>query len=234
MLCLIRRALRDAGGAAAVEFVMIAPFLIFLVLAVMETGRYLRATERVESVAASLSQMLAEQPSNPQAVESGDAAVNSDYVHYLLSAAGAEFPDAVIQSAQQGQGCWWCNLNVSMGSVRFKASPTGCSSGCTYTPEVVWNWWGFPGCGSTFIPVSPSSTPQTNTLPSNLYGPNSLVVVNVDYVYTPIFLPSLIAQTHIIRAVYQTPRYVPLVEGLAQHVNDWAVDCGNGVLNGYY
>ena len=228
----LKRFVRDARAVAAVEFAVSAPFMIFLILGTVEFGRYLRAQERTQAIAYSLSQMLAEQPANPAAIQSGDAAVTSDYVHFLLTMAGKQFPDAAMQSAQTGDNCWWCNLTVSMGSLAFKASPSGCSGNCTYTPQVMWNWWSFPECNSTFVAVSPDTTPTTDTLPSNLYGPNSLVVVLVDYHYIPQFLPGVVADTHIVRASYTTPRYVPIVEGEKTNSSNWGVQC-QGVLSGY-
>lgn len=52
---------RDGRGTAAIEFAVIAPVLIFLILGTFEVGRFVRAGMRVSNAAASLADLVAQQ-----------------------------------------------------------------------------------------------------------------------------------------------------------------------------
>ena len=68
---MMRRFSRDARGVSVVEFALIVPFVMFVLLAEFDTYRYIMATQRMEIVAESVAQMFASTIASSTAVASG-------------------------------------------------------------------------------------------------------------------------------------------------------------------
>jgi Flp pilus assembly protein TadG len=118
-----------------VEFAFIGPVLVLLLLAGLDTGTYVLATQRVQEVANSVAEMLSQTDaavSPITAKHSGDGVVQDSDLHYYFDSAMATFPDVLAVANNTGT-FWWQLLNVQMASIKFTASPTGCTSSCTYT-----------------------------------------------------------------------------------------------------
>jgi hypothetical protein len=101
-----------------------------------------------------------------------------------------------------------------MTSIKFTATPTGCTTTCTYKPAVVWTN-GARSCGSTITAVADTSGYSPTTLPSDVFGPGSLIVVDVWYTFTPTFAAAYMPAIYIERSAYMAPRNVPVVESQA-------------------
>ena len=96
-----------------------------------------------------------------------------------------------------------------MASVLFTPNPSTCTSNCSYIANVVWN--SGPNkrtCGVPLTAVPDTSVPSKTTLPTDVFGPGSLLVVDIVFNYTPIFGLGLFGTISIARSAYLAPRYV--------------------------
>jgi Flp pilus assembly protein TadG len=216
-LCLnLCSVLRRQEGAGAVEFAFVAPILLFLLLAGFDFGRYVLATQRIQEVANSVAEMLsqsnaAQSPTVP--VESGDAVVQDSDLHYYSDSAMVTYPDVLAVANSTGT-YWWRLLTVQMTSIKFNTTPTGCTAACTYKPAVVWTT-GARTCGLTISAAPDVSTYNPATLPTDVFGPGSLIVVDVFYTFTPTFGAAYLPSFAIERSAFMAPRNVPVVESQA-------------------
>ena len=213
---------RCTSAVSAVEFSMISPVLLLMLLGGGDLGRYIIATQRVEVVASSIAQMLAETPASNSATDPGDGVVTANDLLFYYNSAMFTFPEALSAANAQGAN-WWSLLSVQMSSVEFAPTPATCTSNCSYTAKVVWTE-GSRACGSTITSVGDTSAYSPTTLPSDIFAAGSKIVVDVSYAWKPTigaaYLPSITIQ----RSVYLSPRYVPIVEAQASGV---ATSCPN-------
>ena len=208
--------LRRQEAVTTVEFAFIVPILLLLLLMGFDSGRYVLATQRIQEVANSVAEMLSQtdkavSPITP--VETGDGVVQDSDLHYYFDSAMATYPD-VLSVANNTGALWWELLTVQMTSVKFSAAPKGCTSACTYTPSVVWTT-GARSCGMTITAVPDTNAYSASTLPTDVFGPGSLIVVDVSYTFTPTFGAAYLPSIPIERSAYMAPRNVPIVESQA-------------------
>lgn len=193
---------RDRSAAAAIEMAFVAPVMIVLALGGVDTARYVEATESVSKVASTIGQMITENTSG---------SVNYIDLQFYHDSAMVIFPDVLSDAARQGIS-WSNDISISMSSIQFTATPTNCTASCTYVPKVIWTGGSNPRtCGTIFSQVPDASVPSASTLPKDIYGPGSVIVVDVQYNYHPYFVSFLSSSISIARSVYMAPRYVSLV-----------------------
>ena len=193
---------RDRSGVAAIEMAFVAPIMIVLGLGGVDTTRYVEATQSVSKVASTIGQML---------TENTTGSVNYIDLQFYHDSAMVIFPDVLSDAARQGI-TWSNDISISMASIKFATTPTNCTTGCTYVPKVMWTGGANArACGAVFTQVPDVSVPSPTTLPTDIYGPGSVIVVDIQYNYHPLFASFLGASIPIARSVYMAPRYVPLV-----------------------
>jgi Flp pilus assembly protein TadG len=194
---------RARRGMAAVEFAMILPLMVALTLGSVEVARMILFTRKIELVANTAVEML---------TQNGTGFVNYVDLHFAQDSTMVIFPQ-IMQDAANKQITWSNDIAISMASVQFTPTQATCTSNCTYLANVVWNSGPNPRpCGSNLTPVADTSTPTPTTLPADLYGPGSALVVDIVYNYTPLFIQSLFGTVKISRSAFVAPRYVPLVK----------------------
>lgn len=207
---------RNNSGASAVEFAFVAPVLLLLLLGGFDLGRFILATQRVQAVANSVAEMIAETPASSSALQPGDGVVSANDLNFYMNSAMFTFPD-VLPIANAAGTNWWNLLSVQLSSIEFVAQPAGCTSACTYVAKVVWSS-GARTCGSTIVSVSDTNTYSPTTLPADLFQPGSVIVVDVSYTWTPTIGSAYLLSIPIERSVYLPPRNVPIVESQATGV----------------
>ena len=194
---------RSRRGIAAVEFALILPLMVVLTLGSVEVARLIIFTRKIELVANTAVEML---------TQNGTGKVNYIDLHFAQDSTMVIFPQ-ILQDAANKKISWSNDIAISMASVQFSPSPATCTSNCTYVANVVWNGGPNPRpCGTSLTPVADSSTPTPTTLPTDLYGPGSVLVVDIVYTYTPLFIQNLFGSIKISRSAFLAPRYVPLVK----------------------
>lgn len=205
----------DARGVSAVEFAFVVPVLLLFMVAAFDCGRLIYASERAEAVANEVAEMLAQTPKSNAAAISGDGLVGSADILAFYNSAPFIFPE-VLRQAQQQSVNWRQVLKLDMASVSFTATPAGClPAACTYKPKIVWNYGDgayLRACQSTLTAVPNNSASNPATLPIDAFGPNSLLVVDVHYSWTPTFGADYFGAVTFSRSIYLNPRYVTNVE----------------------
>jgi Flp pilus assembly protein TadG len=213
----LARLRRDCAGAAALEMAFVAPVIILLALAGVDTTRYVIATEQISKVANTIGQMLTE-----------NATGNVNYVdlQFYHDSAMVIYPDVLTDAAARNTA-WSNDISISMASIQFTATTKNCGTTCTYKPKVIWTGGSNPRtCGAVFTSVPDASVPSATTLPQDIYGPGSVVVVDIQYNYHPWFASYLGASLGIARSVYLAPRYVSLISyQTVAGDNGFAVSC---------
>ena len=205
-----RAFLAHTAGVAFTEFAMITPFVLLLLLGGFDMGRYVLATQRVEAVANSVAQMLGQTGLSSNAVNANDGTVTDTELALYQQSALFTFPDSLAAASQQGVA-WSSLLVVNMASIRFLPTPSGCTTGCAYTPQVVWST-GWRSCTNPISQGANTDPPSAATLPVGIYGPGSQIVVDVQYNFAPTFGAAFLPSLPIVRSAFLAPRNVGIVE----------------------
>ena len=177
-------------GSVAVEFAFIVPLMMTFIVAVYDLSKAMILYEEVDNASHTIplsASILAVQPD-------GSTTLTSTQVQQALSAIYAEIP--MIRSGIAGG-----TRSVTMTSVIFKPNPSTCTSNCTYVPNVAWsvpyndaNATGFTSvkraCGTLAqtVPTGGTSSSLTSLRTASVTNPDPILVVDVHYQYTPMFL----------------------------------------------
>jgi Flp pilus assembly protein TadG len=212
-----RSFIRDTRAVSAVEFALIFPVLLILMLAGIQLVTYINATRKVELIAQSISQMLSQaQPSQG----STTALVNATDLHFSFDSALVLFPYLMKDAPRQGLQ-WWQDIAITFASVNFSQTASNCTgttdlSNC-YTPKVIWTSTGTTGgnyrpCTPAQLPADNTAAPSRTTLPRSVFGPGSVIAVDVVFTFRPTFGARFIPSMRIARSMYVQPRYAALVD----------------------
>ncbi len=207
----------DTRAVSAVEFALLFPVLLLLMLAGTQLVTYINATRKVELIAQSVSQMLS-QAQPPQG--STIATVNATDLHFSLDSALVLFPYLMRDAPRQNLQ-WWQDIAITFASVNFKQTASNCTgttdlSNC-YAANVVWTSTGTTGgnyrpCTPAQLPADNTAAPNRTTLPRSVFGPGSLIAVDVVFTFRPTFGARFIPSVRIARSMYLQPRYASLVD----------------------
>jgi len=204
---LLARFRRARGGLAAVEFAFAVPLLLLILLGFYELDRYVETTRQLERAAAAVAQMLTQTTTD---VSRQDLVVATDSLRVLA-------PRVLQDSARLGVD-WKSGVQLGMTSVAFSTAP-GCVSACVYSAKVSWSaGTSRRPCNVSLTAVADNTEPGATTLPTDVYGPNGLVVVDLAYAYAPVFATRLFHGFTIKRSAYLQPRYLKPATALAYAV----------------
>ena len=218
------RFLGSTHGAVAVEFAFALPVLMVLMMLGVQIVSYVNAVRKVELLTTSISEMISQAAPQPGA---STAYVNYQDLHFSYDSGLVVFPYLMSDSARQGVA-WWQDINIDYASVQFNnipnttCAPTSDQSPC-YTASVVWTSTGTVGtnnraCGtakgqSPFqLPMNDTSSPNKLYLPRSIFGPGSVIVIDVVFTFRPVFAANLMQPLTIRRSVYVRPRYASLID----------------------
>jgi Flp pilus assembly protein TadG len=180
----VRRFFRRTDGITAVEFALVAPILILLLLGAFELSRFVWLEVKIDRTAVSLGDLLSRQDS-----------VGEDSVSSLFNAAGLlmkPFPTGGLSKV-----------------IITSLSPT---SSTNFTPVINWQRSGGGTLAATSR-VAPCGGGQTITLPAGTLGKNVPVVIvtEVFYSFTPVTGQGVMTPTVIYRNSFFSPRIASLV-----------------------
>lgn len=207
----------DTRAVSAVEFALIFPVLLILMLAGIQLVTYINATRKVELIAQSISQMIS-QAQPPQ--NSTIATVNATDLHFSFDSALVLFPYLMKDAPRQGLQ-WWQDIAITFASVTFTQTASNCAGGTDlsncYAAKVVWTSTGTTGgnhrpCTPAQLPADNTAAPSRATLPRSVFGPGSLIAVDVVFTFRPSFGARFIPAMRIARSMYVQPRYASLVD----------------------
>lgn len=215
----LHRFMRAERGVAAIEFAVILPILLVLLLTGIQLVLYINASRKVGQVARSISQMISQvkPPDN-----SSTATVNALDLHFGYDATMVIFP-YLLNDAKRQNVAWWRNIAINFASIAFTKTTGTCSdpadqSNC-YVANVVWTSTGtsqpygqmYRPCVVPQLPTDNTATPNPALLPRSVYGPASLIVIDVVFKFTPTFGVGFLPTLTISRSAYVQPRYATLI-----------------------
>lgn len=204
-------------GTSAIEFALVFPVLVLLLLAGVQLVLYVNATRKVEYLAASISQMISEAMPTSNATTS--ASVTAADLHFSLDSSLVLFPYLMTDSIRKGIP-WGQDISVDYSSISFSkkqgVSCPGSDQSACYAAKVVWTSTGTTGpnvraCGSTLIAADDTAGPTPTTLPRSVFGPTSLIAIDVVFNFVPTFGARFLPSIRIARSVFLPPRYASLI-----------------------
>ena len=194
---------RSRSGSVAVEFALIAPFMILLLLGAFDLSRYINAQRRITLASNSIAEILA---------QNGSGKITYKDIFAALDSTMITFP-AVLSDAKAKGMNWWGDVHVNMSSVLFTPTVPACTSNCTYTAKTAWSYGANKRPCATQLTAAPDTNPPSPTsLPTSLFGPGSAIVVDIKYNYTPLVATKIFGTLPISKSFYIPPRYVPKVD----------------------
>ena len=204
-------------GTSATEFALILPALLLMLLAGVQVVQFVDASRKVERVANSISQMISQ--ATPPNQSSTSAAVTAQDIHFSYDAAMVIFPYLLRDAASKGIS-WWQDININYASVQFTQISTSCGtntdqSSC-YIAKVLWTSTGTSGgqyrpCLIPQLPGPDNATTGRTMLPKSLYGPGSIIAIDVTFVFVPSFASKYLPNITISRSVFVQPRYADVI-----------------------
>lgn len=213
-----RRFLAAEAGTSAIEFALVLPVLALIMLAGLQVVLYVNATRRVEMAANAISEMISQ--AAPATASSTIATVNAADLHFSYDSALVSFPYLMRDASRKGIP-WWQDITIDYASIQFtQISPlcTGAAdqSAC-YLASVVWTSTGTAGnnsrpCLVPQVAANDTATPSRQTLPRSVFGPGSIIAVDVSFTFVPTFGSQFLPPIQINRSVFVQPRYASLVK----------------------
>jgi Flp pilus assembly protein TadG len=186
-------------GAGAVEFAFVAPVLIALLCGGFELTRYIKAVRQLTAASTAVAGMIAQNTSG---------SVNDTDLLFFRDAIMIAYPDVLADAAAQ-KLTWTNDIKVTMSSINFSQTDPNCKSNCTYQAKVAWSGGSNKRpCSTLLAPTSDTAQPSTTTLPSDTFGPGTLIVVDISFNYRPIVATQLLQPLPLSRSFYIQPRYV--------------------------
>ncbi len=188
----------ETSATSLVEFAVAAPVLIALLLGAVELNNEITAGRRLDQASYSIAQIVSEAPDPPGTITETDLQMAND-------SAMVVFPLVLSDSSAKGES-WSSDVSITISNVVMTQKSNG-----TYKAEVAWSWGANKRpCNKNLKPAtSDDATPTTTTLPPDAYAPGSIVVVDVVYNYTPLFMAKLFNGIAMSRSTFLQPRNVP-------------------------
>ncbi len=194
-----RRWWRSRRGVAALEMALLAPALVTVALTLYDVCEAVAAWWQMASAAHAIGLIatnLAATPALTNVLSATDAATASTAVYAVRPS---------LASAPPGQ------FGVTLSSVVFTASPTGCGgAGCTYAAHVAWSvtlQGNAPArpCGTLAV-AADTARPSPMTLPTSAFSASPILLVDVFLQYQPLLTTPFAARFPLRESAYFAPR----------------------------
>ncbi len=191
---------RDRRGSPALEFAIILPVMVTMLMGVFDASQALIAMRQVTTASQEIAEIATELSVQPD----GSTSLTPTQAYQSSTAVFAIMPQLKAQAPSTG-------FAVTLSAVVFKATPTGCTSNCVITASTAWSVPLSLGravtrpCG-VLAQVSASTSPSLTTLPTaGMTALSSVVVADVSYTFTPLF-GRFFGSFSIFRSTFLPPR----------------------------
>lgn len=204
MMCRkIKPFLVSSKGVAAVEFAIILPVMIFLMIGSFELSRYLQAGYRATQVANNVGLMVS------QAVTS----LKGSDITQIRNLSLLNMPETVRGKTRFSYGDWSDRLQINLTSAKIFASP---ASAGTFDAAPIWNTTGSARRCGTLRPIRDGNNDDPSGIPAALLtGAGSVIIVDVVFDYRPIIGGQFLGARQSIpigRTAFIQPRLTNLIE----------------------
>lgn len=195
---------RSGRGVAAFEFALLAPVLLAMLAGLYDLTTAYIAWERLNLSVQAIDQIATAQAANATVANT----LTKTQTTSAASGIYAYLPNILTPSAP--------SFGVSVSAVVMTPTVSGCTTNCTYTAHVAWSgvFQGTAGVqrpcdavqGTAVITqTADTATPSPNTLPTDVYSPASLLIVDATYTFQPLFY-SFISSFTMKQSAYFSPR----------------------------
>ena len=178
-------AFRASGsGSIAIEFVLVVPIFLGIIMGASELTRFLRARQHLHDYAAMVAYDIA-----------GTAgSVTAETLREMIQRFGLVVPELVdpTQTAWSSSASNYLAVGITM--VSMKPANPGCTQtqlGCAYKGFVAWSFGNYTrSCSDATFGISvayPGIVDSQANLPPGAFQPNAIVVVDVKVDYKPLF-----------------------------------------------
>ena len=202
MSALVRRFLVRIDATSAVEFALILPLLLMLLLGSAEFNRYYRYARHLEYAADTAANMTAQR----------QAPLTLRDLNFDLNTASWVFRELITEAP--ASTIWWQKMGHQFTMVVFTPTVANCKTNCSYVANVAWVWPEYKikldglirSCGA-LQPAADDAAPSGSAIPARLFGPGSLLVVDMTFDYKPQFGAGFIKPIRLTRQAFYAPRF---------------------------
>ena len=194
------------SGTAALEFAIVAPVLLVLLLGTIDLSNAVLTARRMEVAATAVAEMASTESAQNATLNQ----ISQVQASEATTAAFALFP--CWARPQSAGSCGAAGtFAVTLSGVSFTASPNGCTLACTYKPNVVWsvtNPLGLPdfrACGG-LAAVADASASNYGNIPVDDLSATTLFVADVNWSFTPTFFGFLFGNIPLFESATVSPR----------------------------
>jgi len=162
------------GGAAAIEFAIILPILLVMLLGTFEISQYVHTNNQVVQTVSMVGQMASQLPATAKLSD----------VQRIWSAAPLIAPESKRVAQRMGRSSWSDALTVTISNIAFQKRDASCQSNCQYDASVAWSVGQSPlACGK----VAPGQklAPTNAVVPNDFFGSGSVLLVQASLPYVP-------------------------------------------------
>jgi hypothetical protein len=209
-----RQFARATAGVVALEFALMAPMMVLLLIGTFDVSNAIIASSRltaaaqqiVEIATATASQANLNQLTETQAYQATTAPFA--LLPTLLSEVptGGALPPGYLNNPG-------ANFSITLSGVQFLGQPAGCTTNCTsyttaYTAWSMANRLGTKSvrlCG-TLTGVGNTTSPSMTTMPIGAFGPTGVLVADIAYTFVPTFSSVITGPIQMRRTAYLSPR----------------------------
>lgn len=164
----------DDSGAVAIEFALLLPILLVLLLGTFEISKYIQTNNQVVQTVNMIGQMASQLPASAKAADA----------QRIWSAAPLIAPEAHRVAERLGSQAWSDVLAVTITSIVFTKRIATCKTNCEYDGNVDWSvGQNAATCGK----IRPGEVirPTSQVIPTALYGEGSVLLVQASLPYGP-------------------------------------------------
>ena len=217
-------------GVSVVEFAILLPVLLLLAQGAILLVLYVNANRKVTKVANAIAQIISQATPG---LNTTTAFVDADDLRFAYDATMVLFP-YILTDAANRKIDWRNGISVNFSSIAFtkngKTCPSGADQSSCYIASVVWTSSGVAGANfrPCLVPQTPTDDigrPLKTLLPRSLYGPGSVIAVDVKFTFNPPFGSSILPPIDIARSAYLQPRYASLINLDAANIDPIAARC---------
>ena len=186
------------SAAAAMEFAIVAPVLIMLLLGGFEGSRTISMNRHLTNFTNSVAWDFA--GINDQV--SGTVTAKSVRLYEFATRIGLLVPEMATGANL------YDHTRYKIGFTMVTMTPTvaTCSAGCTYTANVAWSWGDLQRACGALTSVANGSAYNAANLPAGAFQAGAVAIVDVQAVYSPVLNFSAFPQRTFTNSIYYPVR----------------------------
>jgi Flp pilus assembly protein TadG len=188
------------SGLAGIEFALLCPVLLTLLLGTIDISNALLTARRLFLAAGAVAEIASTSSVQSQALN----VLTDVQAWQATTAAFVLFPSWTNPVAKH-------SFAITISAIAFSVAQAGCTQNCSYTASVRWSLANDLGatrlrkCGP--VAVAGDTDPRSYlALPAGDFGPTSLFVSDISATYRPIFFGFLIGSIPMMQSAYISPR----------------------------